>query len=909
MASIPLTARRTTLLRAATLAALALALALVLGAALAVNGSVAASEHGASDHPDDLALFDLDDDRGITRESGPDAHATAAALSERTFPDGADTAYVATRRAFPDGLAGGAAAAADDAPLLLTEPGSLPEVTGTELERLGVSEITLLGGTAAVSADVESELEGFGDVTRQGGVDRYETAAILAGGVDTDTVFIATGENFADATAGAAVAGAEGAPVLLTRTGSLPQSTSDALDGLDVSEIVVLGGTAAVSADVESELESFATVNRLGGADRYETARLVAERAGTGPIAYVATGQDFADALASAPAAVADDAPVLLTRTARAEAAARAGLSDRGAELIVVTGGTAAITDATAAGLLGAIADEVSILGDTHLHGQFGSDDGPNLARYNQLVLDRKAALQDAWFVGAGDEFAPSVFSSVFTADHMIDALNASSLDVTTFGNHDFDYGPTVLKDVVDRSEFTWVSANMREAGDLDQVFAGDEGAELFTTVDTGNVTLGITGLAPLRVQEVTTLVDDDNAAEQIDVDDALDEVVPMMEDAGADLIMVASHLCGTAALEIAEARDDVDYIAGDDCADILHDEPAIHGSTAVSLIGDEYDHLAEATYFVMNGDPVALGWTRHDLDETFPEDPEIRAIIDHWVGELDAELQEEIGTRLTEWDTRTASVRSGETGIANYIIDAMRAEHDTDVGVTNGGGIRTDTLYPANEPITLFEVFDILPFGNTVTVINIEGDALWDALEHGVSAVEEGSGQFPQVSGIEFTWDPDAQAREYDDDGNVTTEGERIVEVTVGGEDLDLDATYSLATNDFMMAGGDGYTMFDEAEVVVEAQHGPLMAEVVADAVRADGDVTAETDGRIPRVESPPRSWAVLATAHDPLDVTGRGARSAAAGPTAFRSCRTRPSPRPIPARMGGGQPNPSSW
>lgn len=833
-------------------------LAAVLVAAAVATGEAAADDGDAAgiERMEQLELFSLDDTSGFTRAAGADAYATAAALSERAFPDGADTAYVATRDDFPDGLAGGAVAAAAGAPLLLVAGDEVPSATANELDRLGADDIYVLGGTAAISAEVAGELDAHGEVHRRGGIDRYETAALVAADVDADTAYVATGENFADAVAAGAAAGAEGAPVLLTRADELPTTTADALDELAPDEIVLLGGAAAVSAEVETELEAHAAVERLGGETRYETAQLVAERVDASATTYVTTGEDFADALASAPAAVADAAPVLLTPAETAADAAAAELAARDSDLLVVAGGTAAVADVVVADLLAAVTDEATFFGDTHLHGNYGDDDGPNLARYSQLVADRKAAHGgEGLFVGAGDEYAPSVFAGAFPGEHgkhMIEALNVSELDVTTIGNHEFDYGPENARDRIAESEFPWVSANVRETADESVVFAEEQGASLYEIFEVGDLTVGVTGLGPQGMEEVTSMTDEDgDGAVRIDTDAGLDEAFAAMDaEADVDLRVIASHYSGTDARDLADRRDDVDLIIGDHAAEVL-DAPEFRNETAVVLVGDEYDHLAEVTFFLRAGDPVALGWYRHDLDETYPEDPAIRDVMNDWEQRLDEAFDEVIGFRENDWDVRSPDpVRSGESGFANYIVDTIRANVDADVALQNGGGIRSDQVYPGGEDIILRDVIDILPFPNTVVMVEVEGATILEALENGVSNVDAGDGRFPQVSGMAYTWDPDGQAREVDDDGNVVTEGERIVEVTIDGEPLEEDATYTLATNDFMLGGGDGYGMLADGEVLVSPDEGALLSEVVADRIRDEENVTVETDGRISQVE-----------------------------------------------------------
>ena len=187
--------------------------------------------------------------RDVVRVAGADRFATAAAAAE-AFAVGSP-AFVASGANFPDALAGGPAAASQGAPILLVNPDSVPDVTASALERLAPSSITVLGGSSAVSAAVVEELEGFteGDVTRVSGADRYATAATIASmffQAPVTSVFVASGEAFPDALAGAQAGGLLGVPVLLTRPGDVPQATAAALEELAPEAVTVLGGPAAV---------------------------------------------------------------------------------------------------------------------------------------------------------------------------------------------------------------------------------------------------------------------------------------------------------------------------------------------------------------------------------------------------------------------------------------------------------------------------------------------------------------------------------------------------------------------------------------------------------------------------------------------------------------------------------------
>jgi putative cell wall-binding protein len=250
---------------------------------------------------------------------GPDRYATALAASRAAFADGeATAAVVASGENWPDALGASALAGALGGPVLLTRSDRLPAEVGSEIRRLGVREVVVVGGPAAVERSVVEAIDRLAgvSVTRIGGRDRFETARRLAaetaarvraaGGALDGTVFVATGANFPDALAASPVAYAMRRPIVLTAPDRLSADAEAALAAVEATCAVVLGGPASVSADAATRLAELLgtdAVRRLAGSDRYATGYAIAlwahdecglAFAGAG----IATGAAFPDALA-----------------------------------------------------------------------------------------------------------------------------------------------------------------------------------------------------------------------------------------------------------------------------------------------------------------------------------------------------------------------------------------------------------------------------------------------------------------------------------------------------------------------------------------------------------------------------------------------------------------------------------
>ncbi|MGA9276036.1 cell wall-binding repeat-containing protein, partial [Ilumatobacter sp.] len=204
----------------------------------------------------------------VDRLAGPNRYATAAEISQDTYPDGADTVFISAGTNYPDALGAGPAAAQQQGPLLMVQPGNIPAVTADELDRLNPTNIVVVGGPSAVSESVATDLEAFGTVTRLSGENRYQTAVAVSQAYWPDNnggaLYITTGSNFPDAlsasavagvSAAAAAAGENGSPILLVPGGgTLPQSVADEIQRINPDNVYIVGGPNAVNQGIEDAI-------------------------------------------------------------------------------------------------------------------------------------------------------------------------------------------------------------------------------------------------------------------------------------------------------------------------------------------------------------------------------------------------------------------------------------------------------------------------------------------------------------------------------------------------------------------------------------------------------------------------------------------------------------------------------
>ncbi|PPI20578.1 hypothetical protein C5D44_16590 [Rathayibacter sp. AY1B5] len=292
----------------------------------------------------------------VTRLAGTDRQGTAVEISKSLFTTpGVPVVYIATGANFPDALSAGPAAAKQGGPLLLVDRDSMSQVVRDELTRLAPQRIVVVGSALSVSDGLGSELAGYanGNIIRIGGVDRYDTSRQIiqyAFGGGSSKAWLATGEKFPDALGASAAAGSVDAPVILVN-GGLPEAdavTKTIVSRLRVSTLTIAGSELSVSAGIQGSLTGPA-ITRIGGTDRYDTSEQLNRAAfRTAKTVFLATGENFPDALAGATAAGYANSPLFAVPPTCVPTAVLNDIKAGGATRVVLLGGTGTLSDAVA---------------------------------------------------------------------------------------------------------------------------------------------------------------------------------------------------------------------------------------------------------------------------------------------------------------------------------------------------------------------------------------------------------------------------------------------------------------------------------------------------------------------------------------------------------------------------------
>jgi 2',3'-cyclic-nucleotide 2'-phosphodiesterase/3'-nucleotidase len=476
---------------------------------------------------------------------------------------------------------------------------------------------------------------------------------------------------------------------------------------------------------------------------------------------------------------------------------------------------------------------QVTLFHDTHLHGQLEGPERVTFGHYIGQVRQQQARLlapAASLLVGNGDDIAPSLMSSVFGGQHIIDSFNAAGLDVDTFGNHEFDLGPDRLVELIQSARYSIVSANVRDVRTGD-VFGAEAGARQWVIKTVAGIRFGFTGLAPVTTPEASSPGPNVQFLDPVAV---MSDLVPRMRADGAQVVVILSHLCPAGIAEVARQVAGIDVVVGDHCAGVLQQPELING-TIVSRRGDELRYLGQLDLF-LDARTGRINRFAFNLLKTAgdgPLDAATDAVLQSYKGRLDAELAAPAGTVTVPLEVTRPVMRSGEAAAGNLVADALRFWGKSDVALQNGGGVRGERTYGPGV-LAKRDVSEMLPFANYGTVLSLTGAQLVSALENGLGQTEQQAGRFPQVSGLSLTYDPAAPP------------GARVRQVLVGGRPLDRSASYTLTTVDFLANGGDGYDAFKDATVLIPASQGPLQTAMLLDYLAAQGTVGPVVEGRI---------------------------------------------------------------
>ncbi|WP_417844860.1 bifunctional metallophosphatase/5'-nucleotidase [Thalassospira sp.] len=475
-----------------------------------------------------------------------------------------------------------------------------------------------------------------------------------------------------------------------------------------------------------------------------------------------------------------------------------------------------------------------------------GEAEGKCFGGYARLVTairDIRAKDDNVVLLDGGDQFQGSLFYTTYKGDFTAELMAMAGYDAMAIGNHEFDDGPENLVRFIENNKTPVLSSNL-VAGPGSPLH---EKVKAYKILSVGGQKIGIIGLTTEETPEISSIGPDVTFMKS---EEALRIAVAKLKLEGINKIIVVGHDGSYRDFAIAKQVDGIDVIVGghdnqlfsNTAKDANYPYPVVehtpNGDPVLIVQAYAYSrYLGDLKVtFDDNGTPVKWDGNPIALDSSIKQAPDVLAAIEAKRGPVDAIRNQIVGEFSTSADGSRESCRAKECAMGDLIADAMlwKAGDDYQIAVQNGGGIRASI--DAGK-VDMGEVMTVLPFQNTLATFKLSGKDMIAALEHGVSGVADGKGQFPQIAGLKFELDLAAG------------DGKRVSNVMVKENGtytaINPDRQYGVVSNDFMRRGGDGYSIFRDNGVDAY-DYGPNLEQAVAEFIGANSPMAPTTHDRI---------------------------------------------------------------
>ncbi len=440
-------------------------------------------------------------------------------------------------------------------------------------------------------------------------------------------------------------------------------------------------------------------------------------------------------------------------------------------------------------------------------------------AHLAEMISEHRAANPEGVILlSGGDTFQGTPVSNLFCGKPVLDMMNMLRFDAMTLGNHEFDWGRSVLSDLIRSARFPFVSANV-----VDRNGRYLPGVNPYVIIERKGFGVAVIGLTTPETAYVTKR-DNVRDLEFLDPLQVLPEIVKEVKKKGAHLVVLLTHLGFHEDERVARVFP-VDVIVGGHSHTVsagpvfINDTVIVHAGYNGLYLGVLELDLDKKTGALLRETqkwqlkPVSAG-----PNDRF--DKRIARMTESYKEAITSKLQQVIGESRIDLNRCV----DGESALGDVITDGMREAARADIAVHNNGGIRADIRAGA---ITTEQVYTALPFDNDLVAMDLKGRDLVRLFEKS-AGLKKG---MLQVSGAKIVYDMSAP------------EGRRVVEILVAGSPLDPSRGYRVATNDFLAAGGDGFSDFLQGENI--AYEGDLR-EVFVEYLKKRSPLAPRTGDRI---------------------------------------------------------------
>lgn len=450
-----------------------------------------------------------------------------------------------------------------------------------------------------------------------------------------------------------------------------------------------------------------------------------------------------------------------------------------------------------------------------------GKGDYPELAT---LLKQYRAGDIPVFFLFGGASLGPSMLSSFDYGSHIIDILNTLEPDVMAVANREFSYFEDELSLRAYEAAFPVVASNL-----WDPVTESNlDGLVRYVVLQQGNFRIGV-------ISVVDPVIAEQYALERVKITEpvnAIREQASILRLQGVDAVALLyssalpelPQLLGAGVIDLSFRKDDHFLLTNTHVVALHPHNVFLPKPGLVAIV-----KLQKSPDLPVQAETQVVSLTQYE------KEPVIQQQVQDYMRRLNQLMEHPLGVTSVAMDTRRREIRTQENAFASYVADVLRQRSGAEVALLNSGFFRGEQLYAAGSVITRRHLAREFPFRNSVTVVTVTGQQLWDALESGFSQYENIRGRFPQISGMQVIFNSDHPS------------GSRLLSVQVNGEPLQLNRHYRLATLDYLINGGDGYAAIKNSPQSPDSHSVDwLLSDMVIASIQKQETIAPVLDGRL---------------------------------------------------------------
>ena len=452
-------------------------------------------------------------------------------------------------------------------------------------------------------------------------------------------------------------------------------------------------------------------------------------------------------------------------------------------------------------------------------HGERGG-----VARAKTIVDSIKKENKNTVVLQGGDLGGGVLFGAVYHGFPMIEAFNKMPIDISNFGQHEFDFGVTEARNLVNKSKFQWISTNLKESSG--KPF---NNSKEYIVKKIGDFKVGFLGTTDGMETTIQT-----SEIYQEDIIKSIEENLEKLKKEKVDFIVLLTQSEPELNIEILEKYPEINAVLAEEKSEKYNFVTYVGEKPIVSPQGN-MGSIVKIDIFKNKDGKIKQSLEFLPVDNSVPSDKEMLKLEEFYKEKLDRDLGTVIAKNNVKLDSgfgENHHARYEESNVGNLIADAYKNHFDTEIAFMNGGGIRANI---ESGDFRLRDAISILPFSNKVGAFKYSGKTIVEALEHGVSSVDKKAGRFLQVSGMEYSYNPKNEV------------GSRVSNVTINGKPIQLETIYTVALPLYIKNGGDGFQMLKNTMGVVEIDSEKnIDSDIFIDYVKKIKVLNPKLEGRI---------------------------------------------------------------